>query len=193
MMGRTHVSTTTFTGSALLYGLYTTSQSVTVNPQLNLYATQLIDYIGVPFDKMGYIKFIIWMTLCLLALAFGALLPDVDSKSSILGRYVPWVQDTIGHRTFTHTIWMMAVLFGLAYYFNQFLLWMVVIGYLLHVLQDSFSKQGIQWLWPIKISRKNFNLRFYRVGGTLETVMYVGTIIGHIWCIWLWSQVVGVV
>lgn len=74
---------------------------------------------------------------------FGSLLPDIDSKRSMLGRYfhLPFK-----HRTWTHSIWPLAILMlaasatpWLAYAF---------FGYAMHLLCDAVSSAGICWAYP---------------------------------------------
>lgn len=78
----------------------------------------------------------------------GSLLPDIDSKHSYLGRYVPWVEDRIGHRTWTHTVWALFLLLVLMFLLRWLILWGIFYGYLLHLIVDHFSRQGIIWFYP---------------------------------------------
>lgn len=187
MLGRTHVTTTTATGSAAIYGLYLATQSETL--WLKDLSIAITDRLGLPFDQLTFWPFTLWMSFCILALGLGALLPDIDSKSSILGRYVPWVQDTVGHRTITHTIWIVALLFGLAFWLEFTVVWMIAIGYTLHIVQDSFSVQGINWFWPLG---KGFHVRLYRVGGLFEDIIYGLSMGAHVWLLYTWMKLVGV-
>lgn len=78
--------------------------------------------------------------------AFGTLLPDCDSERSALGRYVH-VQ--VEHRTWTHSLWVPAILLGVLYFWqgHTWSLWLVF-GYLVHLMLDSWSKMGVCWFYP---------------------------------------------
>ena len=86
--------------------------------------------------------------------AFAALLPDLDSRTSVLGRWVPWLSGTLenvaGHRTATHSVLALAAVIGLA--------WLLPIGYGLalvagfasHALLDMMTPGGVAWFWPAR-------------------------------------------
>lgn len=123
----------------------------------------------------------------------GTLLPDIDSEKSTLGRYVPFISSVIPHRTITHTIWVVALLGGLSWYFSSVYILALTLGYLIHILEDSFSKQGIAWFYPIggydsfgsgaTVKRgKRFKGLSYRTGGTGETVFFYAAIVVHVLC-----------
>ena len=84
------------------------------------------------------------ITLFLLFFVLGTLLPDCDTKRSWIGRffYLP-----VRHRTLTHTIW-----FNLIFSFMG-MIWQplmgIALGVFTHLLCDSFSRQGICWLYPL--------------------------------------------
>lgn len=102
----------------------------------------------------------------------GTLLPDVDSQGSILGRvvYLP-----IRHRTWTHSIWPLLVLFALSFAWIGFF-W-IALGMFFHLLMDSVSRQGVCWFYPISKYRYYSGgaavkvkhlLKFYRTGSKME-------------------------
>ena len=83
---------------------------------------------------------------------FGALLPDIDSETSILGRYV---YIPVEHRTITHALWIPLGLFvlGATCYIGGFwsVTWLSIsLGWLSHLVVDSWSRAGICWWWPRK-------------------------------------------
>src|SRR5690554_7007684 len=83
------------------------------------------------------------------ALLFGVLLPYIDSETSTLGRYVKPIARVIPHRTFTHTLWAVLVLGILSVFVDNGYLYMLTLGYTLHIVEDTFSRQGICWLYPL--------------------------------------------
>lgn len=108
-----------------------------------------------------------------LGVFFGSQLPDTDNKHSHIHRILrPFssIVSIFGHRGFTHSIGGLLI-FALVIYwlynnlqnelvnFNissqvtfTFLLWLVL-GCVLHIIEDSFSKAGIIWFFPFG----NFN------------------------------------
>lgn len=73
----------------------------------------------------------------------GALLPDIDSEYSWLGRFLHL---NVKHRTWTHSIWPVLALCAWAYF--QPLVWALVAGYAIHLLSDMPSKMGICLFYP---------------------------------------------
>jgi inner membrane protein len=89
--------------------------------------------------------------------AIGALIPDIDHTGSTIGRKVPLLDNIIsaifGHRTFTHSLLFLFLTFLLFRFTN----WNIdfefgiLIGMFSHLVLDALTKEGIQFLWPIKI------------------------------------------
>lgn len=113
------------------------------------------------------------------ALAVGTLLPDIDSASSTLGRRMPVSLSFLGHRTWTHTLWALALLLFLSAAVRP-LAW-CALGYATHLALDSLSSRGVCWLYPIGgyrtfrggavVKRGHRALSLYRVGTFSETAV----------------------
>ena len=73
----------------------------------------------------------------------GCLLPDIDSKESMLGRYIHL---PIEHRTWTHSIWGLIIL-AVASFYIPYIFWLFY-GCFLHIFYDSLSRCGICWFYP---------------------------------------------
>lgn len=104
--------------------------------------------------------------IILAATAIGASLPDIDEyNSSASKKSVINFSLFLKHRGITHSFLGWAIFSGGLYYLmNKFIpihinnltsqnywsaLWFgLVIGYFLHLVEDSFSKQGVEWLAP---------------------------------------------
>jgi inner membrane protein len=96
-----------------------------------------------------------------LVAGISALLPDVDSPESTIGRLLPrwWHALTPGHRGPTHSLVFCAVLGALAYEGQTLLLgrppasWLltaaVVVGALSHLAADAMTDRGIPLFWPL--------------------------------------------
>lgn len=88
----------------------------------------------------------------------GSLFPDIDIPTSTLGHLLFPVSGIInwlfGHRGFIHTpaflvcIQQADSLAGIDMPVNIAIPF--VAGFLLHLIQDSFTDKGIMWFWPLK-------------------------------------------
>lgn len=115
----------------------------------------------------------LYITIWIALFIIGTLLPDIDSKTSLLGRVI---HIPVEHRTWTHTIWICAILIA-ASFFVPFV-WALTVGYILHIIIDSFSTGGICWFYPISQYRmlnnggkiKKHHKGIYRVGKTSEAI-----------------------
>lgn len=93
-----------------------------------------------------------------IVLAFGAILPDIDSPSSFINkRYLLGIGKGIAafseHRGFFHSVFgilIFAVLSIIGVYFLKVSFIFAValpLGYFLHLFADSLNVSGIKWLW----------------------------------------------
>ena len=140
---------------------------------------------GLSFDML-YLWLLCHLVSLVVLSVFGSLLPDIDTSTSSLGRFVPFIGASITNRTITHTIWGVLV-FGIAIFCfggNAYII-AVWLGYILHIVEDSFSKQGIAWFYPIDGYRtygsgavvkrgRDPKFLYYRTGSDRETgIFYV--------------------
>lgn len=88
-----------------------------------------------------------------------ALLPDIDSPDSWIGRRVPLIsrslKASVGHRGPLHSLLgATAVSLALTYLFGHgfkvSLFVPVLAGYLSHLVMDTLNPPGVPWLWPLK-------------------------------------------
>ena len=99
---------------------------------------------------------------------FGGLLPDIDTKSSLLGRHLPhfWHKITPGHRGLTHSLLYCAVVYGILFWLlatiqpwlesahlsvltdRPYIPIAVTVGALTHLFADSLTVQGVPFFYP---------------------------------------------
>lgn len=109
----------------------------------------------------------------------AALLPDLDDQNSKVGRIVPiisWgIKKTVGHRGPLHSLPGVGVVSALlclafktwaSYIIPNYILHLIIIGYVSHLVMDSFNPQGVPWLWPV--TKKHFSIPVIRTGSKLE-------------------------
>jgi len=85
----------------------------------------------------------------------AALIPDLDSRQSTIGRALPFLSGALeyrfGHRTLTHSLLAQVTLGALAWSalpFGYFLA--MVAGWISHSLADMMTPSGVVWLWPAR-------------------------------------------
>lgn len=129
---------------------------------------------------------IVTVFVCYLLFLFGTLLPDIDSPDSLIGRfvYIP-----IEHRTWTHTIWFVAVFFVGGYHIIWFV-W-IGLGYLFHLFWDNLSVCGVCFFYPfsnyIKYDNgakiKKNHVGFYHTGEQSENNIVILSVFLSICCV----------
>ncbi len=117
-----------------------------------------------------------WIKLTfLIILVIGSKLPDIDIPESKIGKETRPVSNILsvffGHRGFFHSL-----LFIIIFSFILFLLKIpyiftiaLIIGYLSHLFLDSFTKSGINPLWPFNIKLKGQ----VKTGRLLENILFL--------------------
>ena len=124
--------------------------------------------------------------------AFGGLLPDADTKSSILGRLLPnwWHKLTPGHRGITHSFLYCAVVFGLSFWLVAAIqpwgqsvgLWGILeypylpialtAGMLTHLFADGLTVQGVPFFYPFtKRKLKLLGPLSFKTGSGVEPIV----------------------
>ncbi len=90
----------------------------------------------------------------------GALLPDIDHPSSILGRIFRVISLPIsklcGHRGFTHSLiaWLILLISCYQWLPTQWglpadLIQAFLLGYMSHLVADMLTPSGVPFLWPL--------------------------------------------
>lgn len=119
------------------------------------------------------------------AVGLGALLPDIDEPNSFIGQRTRGVSDLIhalfDHRGMTHSlvgiaftsILMLLLVSTTIFSFTTALC--VILGYCLHIIEDSFSVSGVKWLLPFSKKRyqSGFHILAYRTGGLAEMGVFL--------------------
>ncbi|MDQ8188629.1 metal-dependent hydrolase, partial [Pelagicoccus sp. SDUM812002] len=85
-------------------------------------------------------------------------MPDIDRRTSAIGRMTLFVSETIerrfGHRTATHSLLGMAFFAVLAMplaLVQDSAFWYFVFGYATHIFLDTWNKEGVPLLWPNRL------------------------------------------
>lgn len=122
------------------------------------------------FYLLAYLHLFSPSVILMIVLGIATLLPDIDHPKSYisnLGSFTKFIslkiKDTnLGqHRTFLHSIYgaiLVTVIASTVFIFlNPFeefskvvLILIFFMGYIFHLIGDSLTKSGIDWLWPNK-------------------------------------------
>lgn len=184
MLGKTHRATGLALFTAILAQEVThDTVAVKTNPILNglyqIVAKPIANFLDLHYaTPADAYKFLLLAVIYSYVLKWALDLPDIDSKESYLGRYVPFIEDTIGHRTIFHTIFPVLLLSGVVFVtagFYQRIAILVTAGYLFHLIEDAYSLIGINWfLIPTHHRFKPFR---YSVDGPFEKITYYASLI----------------
>lgn len=174
MIGKHHVQITILLTGTIITGLsfvHNLTQFYTID--FSGFSLLLPSEITLSFSNGFFMETFIFIVIAFASLIFGCLLPDIDSPTSMLGKIFYL---NVGHRTWTHSIWAVALLgyFSIRYYFVRWLL----LGYCLHLIEDSVSAAGLCFLYPFKRYRKyghafvapGHKLKLYHTGTKSEKV-----------------------
>lgn len=179
MLGKTHRST----GMAVYLSVLTqelvhnepiVKQNVILSTLYTTFVAPITHALGLTYvNPNDLYKFLFFALVYGFALWYALVLPDVDSKNSILGRHVPFIEDTVGHRTIFHSLVPIVLLVGLSVITSGLprnIATVVTAGYLFHLIEDAWSVSGINWF--VIPMRHKFKAMRYEVGGLFETVVY---------------------
>lgn len=113
--------------------------------------------------------------LFLLMVCFASVLPDIDSSDSRIGKKIKplswFIEKTFGHRNLLHSIFPLAVMFWIFFYFLR---WNVagiafLLGYSSHLFLDTFTYMGVGFLHPLYKGRIT---GFIKTGGIIEYILF---------------------
>lgn len=125
--------------------------------------------------------------------AAGGLLPDIDSRNSMAGHTLPLLSKLVckitGHRGILHTplTSVLMILLILLLYQRSVLPYIGFVtvlafpaGYLMHLVQDTCTRTGVAWLYPV--CKERFSLVHTGYGSRFEIIVTVLLIAGMIQC-----------
>lgn len=128
-----------------------------------------------------------------IAIGIGSIFPDIDHPKSFIGNRTGGISHGIGlvfgHSGLAHSI---AGAF-LCLFLSSLLLsslqlpveWSeyFIVGYIGHLIEDSFSKTGVAWFQPIYNKRIQFGFKkiYYTTGKLGETIIFLIAFLGLIY------------
>lgn len=118
----------------------------------------------------------------------GGLLPDIDHQGSWINKILPvtrWFARFFTHRGFFHSVFPVVLIYFVFWLFRfSFVGFGLAFGYLVHLVSDSMTKLGVNFLHPIG----QLHVRgFVTVGGIWEVLIFVLVLVVD--GIWMWRMV----
>ena len=104
---------------------------------------------------------------------YWTLIVDFDSKKSTVGNYFLFrpLQFFIKHRGIIHSLFFGFFVMVLIAIFYTWLAFGFIVGFLGHLLMDSFTKRRVTPFWPL--SKMKVGLGLVKSGGIIEMVIFV--------------------
>jgi uncharacterized membrane protein len=86
---------------------------------------------------------------------FAAFLPDIDWRMQY-----SWKFGDV-HRKLLHNIWFLSILVIVTYllFCSLMLVFGIIIGFVSHLIADSFTVTGVYWLYPIGKENEKYHLK----------------------------------
>ena len=122
-----------------------------------------------------------WIFLAIVG--FSSIFPDIDTKNSWIGkRFKPisWLFSLLfGHRKIFHSILFALFIFIVLYFLTiGYIAAAFLIGYVVHILVDGFTVNGIKPFYPFS----KFEIKgFLRSGDLMDNLLFFLIIVGIIW------------
>lgn len=117
-----------------------------------------------------------------------SLLPDIDSYKSKIGRQVPLISIpaniVFGHRGVLHSLLAFAVVLAVSLKFFPAWVIPIAVGYLSHLILDSFTPSKVPWLWPYQ---ERLGIPLIRTNSLLDILLSVFLIIA---LVAVWRQMI---
>lgn len=114
-----------------------------------------------------------WIFIAMVVVA--TIIPDLDLSSSSWGRHLIFrpLQFFVKHRGIFHSFTFAVLASVLLAIFWPVASLGFFIGYSVHLITDSFTKEGIQPFWPFKAKSRGF----IASGGTIEKSLFFSLIL----------------
>jgi len=106
------------------------------------------------------------------AAGFAAVLPDIDTPGSFIGKKLPFFSFFFRHRGFTHSLMFAVLVYLLVYRFlGVELALYAAAGFGSHILLDMLNPSGVELFWPLTW---RVSILKIRTGGFCEILLLAG-------------------
>lgn len=109
-------------------------------------------------------------------LIVGAIAPDLDHPNSIASRFIifPIFLIFSGHRKETHSLLALVICSAILWVYNPFYGLCFALSYILHLLVDTLTVEGIPWLYPW--NKKHYSFKLTSNGSPIEYIVALACI-----------------
>jgi inner membrane protein len=121
-----------------------------------------------------------------IAFLIATFLVDIDSRKSKAGNhwYLRPFQLFVSHRGVLHSLLFGFILSLFLFFISQDFGVGFFFGYVLHLLVDCFTTQGVSLFWPVDLKIRIFGIRS---GGLIEQIIFVLVLLTDVWLIINWA------
>jgi len=110
----------------------------------------------------------------LVVFIIGALLPDIDTQTSFIGKKFKIFGWLFLHRGIFHSIWMLILLTGILWAFETNLALAFGLGYFSHLMLDSLNHAGIRPFHPLLKTRIK---GYFKTNGIAEKTIFIFSLV----------------
>jgi len=127
------------------------------------------------FAIILFFEHVVHPWIFVIAVLIATILPDLDSGFSSFGRHFIFrpLQFFVKHRGIIHSLTTAILISVLLAVFWPIVSLGFFVGYSVHVILDSFTREGIQPFWPLKSS----SYGFIATGGRIEETLFFSLVI----------------
>jgi inner membrane protein len=141
---------------------------------LMLFRTHILFGVLVFFVLARFVEMPFWVLGFVL---LGAVFVDFDSSSSKLGKEFWLFNWWMRHRGMIHSLFFCVLVSLIVGFFSRWAGFGFFVGYLSHLMLDSFTRMGVGLFWPFGFRVKGF----MRSGSWMEDVVFVLLLFVDIW------------
>ena len=110
---------------------------------------------------------------------FAALLPDIDSASSFIGRHVKPIGWLFRHRGMFHSLWVPLLTGLIVWPVSPEFSFAFGLGYLTHLATDMLTHEGVMPFFPLTVRPRGF----IRTGSVVEYILLCLCIVLLLWLV----------
>jgi inner membrane protein len=103
-----------------------------------------------------------------------SILPDIDeTKSKISHKFKilsKLINILLGHRGLIHSLWICILLYFFLLFFSKEIALAASLGYLSHLILDSFTVMGVNLFWPFPLRLRGI----IKTGSWIENLIFIG-------------------
>ena len=130
------------------------------------------------FDMIIYSVFLVIMSMIWIHRYYRGTKKPGKKRLIFLYLFSSWIINIIlGHRGVIHSIWIPLALYIFIVPFSMWVALALSLGYLSHLVADSFTLDGVPFFWPFTKRVSGF----IRTGSMLENIIFLGILAADVY------------